>query len=47
MHTKTKTNTEPPQAMGILKTINQQQQNHRLRTNGSLNYRVRGGGGGY
>ena len=34
-------NTEPPQTMGA--TINQQQQNHRLKTDNSLS---RGGGGG-
>ena len=40
MNTKTKTNTEPPQTMGVHKTIDQQQQhNHRLRTDSSLSYR--------
>ena len=33
MHTKTKTDTEPPQTMGAAhKTIDQLQQNHHLRT---------------
>ena len=42
MHTKTKTNKEPPQTMGVHKTINQQQQNHCLRTNSSLSHQGRG-----
>ena len=39
----TKTNTEHPQTMGGKKTINQQQQNHHLRTDSSLNHQVGGG----
>ena len=47
MHTKTKTYIEPPQTMGVHKTINKKQQNHRLiRTNSNLSYRGGGGGGG-
>ena len=38
--TKTKTNTEPPQIWVVHKTTNQQQQqNHCLRTGGSLSHR--------
>ena len=36
MHTKTKTNTEPPKQWDVHKTINQQQQqNHRRKTTDS------------
>ena len=45
MHTKTKTNTKPPQKMGSTLTIYQQQVNHRLRTDNSLSYPGGGGGG--
>ena len=38
MHTKTKNNTEPPQTMGVHKTINQQHQSHRLRMDATLSY---------
>ena len=38
MHNKAKTNTEPPQTMGSSLTIDQQQQNHRLKTVSSLSH---------
>ena len=43
MHTKTNTNKETHKQSGVHKTINQQQQNHRLMTNSCLSYE--GGGG--
>ena len=38
MHTKTKNNTEPPQTMGVHKTINQQQHTHRHREEGTQTF---------
>ena len=43
IRTKTQTLALTPQQWEVHKTINQQQQNHRLRTDSSLSY---GGGGG-
>ena len=45
MHTKPKTNSEPPQQLEVHKTINQQHHYHRLITDGSLNHGGGGGGG--
>ena len=38
MHTKERQTQNPNQQLEIHKTINQQQQNHRLRTDGILSY---------
>ena len=44
MHSKTKTNTELPQIIGITLTIDQLQQNHRLRTDSRVKMNIKGDG---